>query len=134
MVQVDTALGDLDGNGEITVRDYILMDKRLRLGGPLSPEEKDIFDLNRDGVVDDRDATLMYWRTNPVGDMDGDLELTENDIDILEELIEEYDTMAQWEKPEDITRFDLNKDGEISVYDLHVLRQKYEYMYAMGRH
>ena len=93
-----------------------------------------MLDLNRNGTVDERDATLMYWRTNPIGDLDGDLEITRYDLDTLEEFIEEYGRMEKWERPDDISRFDLNGDDDATIDDLYMLRQKYKYMYQLDPH
>ncbi|MDP7422264.1 MAG: dockerin type I domain-containing protein [bacterium] len=134
MVQPDELLGDFDGDGEITIRDYVLMDKQIQLNSSLSAEESDMLDLNRNGTVDERDATLMYWRTNPIGDLDGDLEITRYDLDTLEEFIEEYGRMEKWERPDDISRFDLNGDDDATIDDLYMLRQKYKYMYQLDPH
>ena len=133
-VQPDEMLGDFDEDGEISINDYILMDKQMQLNPSMSAEEQDMLDLNRDGEVDARDATLMYWRIDPIGDLDGDLEITRYDLDTLEEFIEEYGRMEEDERPEDISRFDLNGDGEASIDDLYMLRQKYKYMYQLDPH
>ena len=125
-------LGDLNSDGVIVIDDYIFMEDLARLPDSLTDEHREKFDLNHDGQVDRRDSGLLYWRTDRVGDMDGDYEISEDDIETLTEFVGKYPSMDEWEKPEDISQYDVNKDGKISSMDYYMLKRKYDVIY-LGR-
>lgn len=125
-------LGDFNTDGVIDIDDYIFMEDLARLPDSLTDEHRVKFDLNNDGQVDRRDSGLLYWRTDRVGDMDGDYEISEDDIETLTEFVAQYPSMDEWEKPEDISQYDVNKDGKISSMDYYMLKRKYDVIY-LGR-
>jgi hypothetical protein len=58
-VAVVSRLGDLDGDGRVTVLDLVLLDNYLAGQSSLTPDQQLAADLNQDGVVNQSDAELL---------------------------------------------------------------------------
>jgi hypothetical protein len=83
---IDWTWGDVDGNHGV---DWDDVDFVLEYLGTDLHEVKILADLNGDLVVDDLDADILndhYWAANPTyldGDLNGDGDVTAEDIDLL---------------------------------------------------
>jgi hypothetical protein len=81
---------DFNGDGSVTIADYSLLEQNY------NQNLQNVWlmaDLNGDWVVDDLDADILgdhYYDANPThadGDLNGDGDITESDIDLM---------FAQW--------------------------------------
>lgn len=112
---LDTLAGDINGDGITDEKDQNLLKAYIEGQASLTEEQKQIADINHDGVINDTDLSL---------------------------LIELISTAKEYQKGEFLTRADVNQDGKIDELDYTLLQEevqgiredlrKYEIPFMLG--
>lgn len=118
-------LGDLNQDKTIDYDDYDLLENHLKDSKlyPLTEFQTKLADVNQDGVVDQKDLECIKSFLEPdlykIGDINQDDSLTEDDLLLLNDIINNKVEVTDFQKK----LADINQDGKIDETDLLLLQE-----------